>query len=451
MRKFHLIFGFVLVLCSVLMGFTIRKTLADERLAMEQALLDECFAIKGVFDRLLLKAHALDAFVVQNNGNITDFRTIAADLLDSPVIANVLVAPGGVVADVYPLEGNENLPGYFLLGEGPGSAEARIAKDSNTPVIAGPFSREHGEGMAVVGILPVSLYLDGGGTTFWGIVSVTLKYPEVLRETRLHTLSGMGLAYTLWRIAPETGEQHIIAQSVKPPREGMPSANRRIRLVNEDWYLSVSRTQAWYEHTATWTMVVAALAVSLLAAHVVTGNDMARAMKEELEEIAHTDQLTGLLNRKGVFFELQKLIDRQERFCLSWLDLNHFKQINGTYGHIVGDYTLREFTERVRSRLGKDHLFARTGSAEFIIAYAGEPSGDTRLWQELEREFSRPVSPGSGEDFFLHFSRGDAVYPDDGHTLDELMVYADNVMREKKRQSYAMEKGRRAEDRGFSA
>jgi len=91
---------------------------------------------------------------------------------------------------------------------------------------------------------------------------------------------------------------------------------------------------------------------------------------EKMEKIALTDSLTEIYNRYYFNSALQNEISRAkryERFSLLMFDIDHFKVVNDTYGHHVGDIVLRMITERVKSCLRESDIFARVGGEEFMI------------------------------------------------------------------------------------
>jgi diguanylate cyclase (GGDEF)-like protein len=90
-----------------------------------------------------------------------------------------------------------------------------------------------------------------------------------------------------------------------------------------------------------------------------------------LKKLASEDPLTGLLNRRSFFHELNKEIERSSRIGLSCtivlIDLDHFKQINDTYGHDFGDEVLRVFAQILRGNSRQLDIFCRYGGEEFLL------------------------------------------------------------------------------------
>jgi diguanylate cyclase (GGDEF)-like protein len=119
--------------------------------------------------------------------------------------------------------------------------------------------------------------------------------------------------------------------------------------------------------------------ISGLAAQLSSLRAKLQAQKDELANalvriqiLATRDELTGLLNRRHMMEVLgqhRKRLERSghHRFCLALLDIDHFKRINDTYGHAVGDEVLRNFAKVVQSGLRDTDVLARWGGEEFLV------------------------------------------------------------------------------------
>jgi diguanylate cyclase (GGDEF)-like protein len=92
---------------------------------------------------------------------------------------------------------------------------------------------------------------------------------------------------------------------------------------------------------------------------------------QEVQSLALTDPLTGLQNRRSVFelgrVEFARAQRMQRTFCCMMLDLDHFKQINDQYGHLIGDQVLQEFAKRCKDSVREIDLVGRYGGEELII------------------------------------------------------------------------------------
>ncbi len=99
--------------------------------------------------------------------------------------------------------------------------------------------------------------------------------------------------------------------------------------------------------------------------------DRLRASVEAGLEMAMTDSLTGLHNRRYAMFQLDRMIARPDRgVAVMLLDIDHFKRVNDTHGHLVGDRVLNLVARRLRAQLRSTDLIARIGGEEFLVALA---------------------------------------------------------------------------------
>ncbi len=157
--------------------------------------------------------------------------------------------------------------------------------------------------------------------------------------------------------------------------------------------------------------------------------------------LARYDQLTGLDTREHGMDQLEILLKKKKKhdsdFSLLFLDLNKFKPLNDTYGHEAGDFCLAETGKRIRSVIREKDVGIRLGGDEFLIVLnVSKNSADleeiaNRIHSEITREMDF-----NGISISVGVSIGIACYPADGHTMDELISFADDAMyRAKKSES----------------
>lgn len=159
-----------------------------------------------------------------------------------------------------------------------------------------------------------------------------------------------------------------------------------------------------------------------------------RAENTRLEVLAHTDPLTQALNRRALTVRLVSEMDRARRYdaALSMLmvDLDHFKKINDSQGHLVGDDVLREIAMLLQESVRSVDFVARYGGEEFVVVLPETPQAGAAKFAERMREriAATKFVPAHGG-VLLTASIGVAAYPSsEVHTVDDLFARADEAL-----------------------
>jgi len=361
-----------LAFCSFLISATIIDRSKLTQLRIEQQIMGKTHQIYETISKLLYKTQALSALIIHDESE--NFELIAPSIIDDPAIMNILLAPNGIVTKVYPLAGNENVIGLDFFREGTGNMEAMMARDRGELVLGGPFSTIQGQ-QALVGRMPVFIDTPEGDQQFWGLVSVTLKYPQVLESVDLNTFTNYGYSYELWRINPDDNEKQIIDSNHQYVRPGARFIEKPIKILNAQWYLRISPIRMWYNYPENIVLIIAGFCISLIIFFVLQNNQELRNMHVVFEKMATTDPLTGIFNRRHfleiIRISLEKARRHKETCYLIMFDIDRFKQVNDTYGHQIGDKVLMDVTARIKADIRPYDLFARYGGEEFIIFTSG--------------------------------------------------------------------------------
>jgi len=127
----------------------------------------------------------------------------------------------------------------------------------------------------------------------------------------------------------------------------------------------------------------------------------ARMHERNLHALAHTDALTGIPNRRQFELALQAAVQRapqrERAFALLYLDIDHFKQINDSHGHAVGDMVLVEFARRMRNVVRSSDLVARLAGDEFTVLLdeVGSPRDVELVAKKIMQAMEAPFVVGS--------------------------------------------------------
>jgi diguanylate cyclase (GGDEF)-like protein len=175
---------------------------------------------------------------------------------------------------------------------------------------------------------------------------------------------------------------------------------------------------------------------SELMALIASGVKRSRSFQEDSSK----DLLTGLLTRRA-FIDVMSGRLAEARRCnkllsVCLIDVDHFKRVNDTRGHSVGDRVLASLGNLLTTRLRTEDLRGRWGGEEFVVAFYGEWALSAReILLRITSEFAKlDHSGGDGSKLFVTVSAGIATYPLDGSSFDELVVTADRRLYAAKRE-----------------
>ena len=154
-----------------------------------------------------------------------------------------------------------------------------------------------------------------------------------------------------------------------------------------------------------------------------------RQQEARIRHLARHDALTELPNRIQFLEEMASSetgLARGEKLAVLCIDLDHFKEVNDTLGHAIGDKVLKQVSARLWGSTRENDVLARLGGDEFSLLLRGidKPADAAAIAERITRTMSTPFSI-DGHQIVIGASVGIAMAPDDGETTDQLMKNAD--------------------------
>lgn len=195
------------------------------------------------------------------------------------------------------------------------------------------------------------------------------------------------------------------------------------RKKNGELYTSESNIIALYDRNGVLTNYIS-----------ITNDISEKKQKESLiHNLAYFDVLTKLPNRalfqERVVSKIPALQRSSKRIAIFFIDMDNFKNINDTFGHLMGDKFLIEVSKSMKSLLREEDTLARLGGDEFtvILEDIESISAVAHVADKIIERFKQPVVIDN-KDFYTGASIGISIYPDDGITYDDLVKAADTAM-----------------------
>ncbi len=166
-----------------------------------------------------------------------------------------------------------------------------------------------------------------------------------------------------------------------------------------------------------------------------------KIIEQQLEELSIRDSLTNIYNRRYIFNVLEnylnKFINENQIFSITILDIDFFKEINDTHGHVIGDYVLIEFTKLISKFLAPNQILGRYGGEEFIIISLNEYKNTTATQiNNILNEINKTTFDINNVKINLSFSAGISdtlFFKKDNITIEKIINISDERLYKAKR------------------
>ena len=173
-------------------------------------------------------------------------------------------------------------------------------------------------------------------------------------------------------------------------------------------------------------------AFSLFASQIAVAFENARLLAR-IQQIAITDELTGLYNRRGLFDIGRLELERTRRYNMPlaaiMMDIDHFKRVNDKYSHAIGDQVLRSFANCVKENIRELDVVGRIGGEEFVILLPGSNHKSAQKTADrLQELIANNVTTTNVGEISITVSQGVAIYNTNMQDLNDLVQAADRAL-----------------------
>jgi diguanylate cyclase (GGDEF)-like protein len=372
----------------------------------------------------------LDILVKLNDGNLSEQKF--ADLAEmsrrnNPCIDSLQYAPGAIVTYINPIEGNEAAIGHNLFEDEARRKAIIDAIGSKTIVVQGPLKSLQGKNM-IFGRKAIMM-----NDKFWGLSIIAIDFDNLLTSCGFDS-DAYDYAIAVYNIYDELdyiwGSKKIIDAS---------QISSDVQFSNQRWHISI---QAKHNFATLWNDYGIALIISILIGAAIYSIFVAYMYKSQLVK---TDLLTKTLNRLEFQRRAENAFKNGSQPCaLLSIDLNKFKYVNDTYGHLAGDEMLIHAAKKMQSAVREGDLVARVGGDEYAILLR-----DVRDEQHVDsiiarlKELTKQKIKVGDTEVSVGISVGYALFPSDGTEYKELYHIADQNMYNDKAKNHAADRKER--------
>ncbi len=303
-KNAYLLAPILIVLAGIFLVSTMNRTIEHNRTSEAKSKAELSAKVYSTLlvsdiDKAINITNTLERHIVSNNGSLPQFENMTENLM-ADYIQSVQLAPGGVVTEIYPAEGNEAGLVDLINRDDERGAACRYARDNDTVVMQGPFELlQGGTGIAIRN--PV--YLDQDGQkSFWGFTIVIVRVPEIFEDS-VSTLSDQGYNYRLSKVSSPTSSEYVEVCSSDNTVEDA--------LVHEfeaggiSWKLELSPVGGWYNPSSTTMTSLVNMAFFISLAIIVFLVLRYNRRKEEQKRLVLAGNLERLENERALKNQVQ--------------------------------------------------------------------------------------------------------------------------------------------------
>ena len=298
-------------------------------------------------------------------------------------------------------------------------------------MVTGPFSLVQG-GQAISGRLAVYLPQNDGTELKWGLVSITLSFPEVMEETAENKLDEQSFSYRLQKLDSESNSYVEVLNHTFQDGHDFESVNFSVESM--EFILKAYPTHGWFD-IKNALMIFSGLAIGIFILEL-----LAYIAYDHLRSIrirAEIDELTGLTNRAAGERTINHILAQNtfKKGAFILLDIDHFKSVNDTLGHKCGDEVLTESANGFKLIFQGNDVICRLGGDEFVVfmLYSGGDDFLVDKANQLSNTMRKQVIR-DGKAVSISCSIGISLAPQHGASFAVLYESADKALYHAKKQ-----------------
>ena len=382
--------------------------------------------LKQDLNRGINIARSLELILISEDGEIDKFDTVAERMM-TDYVQSIRFAPGGVVTDNYPAEGNETGKIDLIHDEKRGEF-VNYSMEHHMCIMQGPFDLKQGvQGIAIYN--PVYLMGEDEKEYFWGLTSVIIKVPEIFSNA-VSALTTFDYQYVLSKTSSLSTEYQVVDSSGV---ELVDPISHSFKLGGCTWKLELMPTGGWEQFGHAWLVYLCGGVTTLLLGGLTFLLLLLEEKRRKFKKLSLSDGLTGLLNRTGFDRQMERYLEgNQKKPCVVMLmDVDNFKFLNDIYGHSVGDQGLCHLARSLEQAFSKNAIIGRNGGDEFCVllknSTAAQMTEQIEAFCQQRRSFSY-----KGKEYHYTISLGYSEYPTHGEKVSDLLRYADMALYEVK-------------------
>lgn len=358
---------------------------------------------------------------------LDNWRGLAANLLnETTTVRLVALSPDDVVSRIYPLSGNQRALGLDYTEVPEQYKQVQVARETKSLVLNGPLSLVQG-GEAIIARFPI--FNDyPAHNDYWGGMSVVIDFKTLLQ--RSHIESYPHLTFTIQGIDGLGKDGRIFYGSEQALADAILTFD--IDLPHGKWLLGVTPTQEPPAYIASQVNLFYAFFIAVALVLYCAIALLYRAYVV-VRTSAFEDELTGLANRRYFMNRLEQMVNSNPNtklFALISIDLNDFKLVNDTYGHVAGDLLLNLVAQQLRQSVRESDIIARMGGDEFLILLHRVSDSATveNICSKIREQVQSTPLHYQGTDIYPSVSIGFSMHTASTVDAEALLAEADHAM-----------------------